>query len=129
MSDRRLKKLEQRTRLNPIHPDYRRPPADRPPPGKLDSAALTLVKVYMDGGAPGTKTSQCTYTYTIKTLAGGQLATALTPGGTEFPARTSLGAYVFAPSGSYGLAQKIDGYWVLVAAISEQPAVEACASS
>lgn len=81
-----------------------------------------VVTVYKDGGAAGSASTSCTWTYTIKNLAGSTLDTLLSP---HRPRFTNT-IYTQAPDGSYGLAVKITGGWVLLVALQEIEQTDTC---
>ena len=52
---------------------------------ELSGEIVVLVKVTKDGGAAGSAVDSCTFTYTVKDLAGNQLATEQTPARPRMP--------------------------------------------
>ena len=59
-----------------------------------------MVRVTIDGGAAGSATQNCTFTYRVETLAGVVLGDNLTPLLRRFP----LAVYTVTPPGSVGIA-------------------------
>jgi len=79
------------------------------------------VKVTKDGGSAGNKTTQCSFTYTVKDLAGNTLATAKSPS----RPRPLKGAMDPPADNSYGLAF-YDGSTLVLWDAGETLDVEAC---
>ncbi len=78
---------------------------------ELDS--VQLVKVSKDGGVSGGAAANCTWTYTVTTIAGATLDTTVSPE----QARYSNTTYLEAAAGGrseYALAQWVDGNWKLI---------------
>lgn len=81
-----------------------------------------VVTVEKDGGVAGSASTNCTWTYTIKDLAGTELDTLLSP----HRPRYANTIYTQAPDDSYGLAANIGGAWVLMVAWQETEQTSVC---
>ena len=81
-----------------------------------------VVTVAKDAGVAGDGATDCTWTYTITSLGGVELATGLSPQ----KARYEKTAYDQAANGTYGLATLISGSWVLLIAYDEIADTSVC---
>lgn len=66
----------------------------------MPRSGLFAVKVTQTGGSAGDATTQCSFTYTVKTLDGTTIGTGMTPQ----KKRASVGAYEAPAANSYGTA-------------------------
>ncbi len=92
--------------------------ADEPESELLPEQATFMCKVYKDGGtagAPDPAGSNCSWTYTVKDLAGNTIGTTKTPHRTRYPKTI----YTYAPDASYGLAAYDGATLVLLVAFQE----------
>jgi hypothetical protein len=86
---------------------------------------VELVKVTKDGGAAGSAVDSCTFTYTVKDLAGNQLATEQTPARPRLP----LIAYLAGGEDgrtAYALAARDGSTLVLLYVLGEIPDAGDC---
>jgi hypothetical protein len=84
----------------------------RPPlPGS--GGGLRLVKVSKDGGVAGTDATNCTWTYTVKTLGGTTMETTISPEQARYPNTTYLQAGTGGRS-EYAIAQYVSGTLKLI---------------
>jgi hypothetical protein len=73
-------------------------PALRGPRTRQPPQPLFAVRVTIDGGAAGSATTNCTWTYTVTFDSGYQLGTLMTPQRRRVP----LAPYTTTPAGSWG---------------------------
>jgi hypothetical protein len=97
-----------------------------------------VVDVELDGGIAGSASASCTFTYTIYSLDGKQLATGLTPERARYPNTTyfaggetgegsgSGGSGSGAGKSNWGLACVIDGAYVLLDVYGEIADTSVC---
>lgn len=86
---------------------------------------LELVTVAKDGGVGGDSGTNCTWTYTVKTLGGITMETGISPEQARLPSVTYLEAAAGGRS-EYALAQYVDGTLILVWVAGERPDTTAC---
>jgi hypothetical protein len=98
---------------------------------QVDASLPTLVKVTKDGGVSGDAATECTWTYTVKDLAGNTLGTTMTP---QVP-RLHFTAYWYAgetrtlpnvATSIYGLAAMDGGTTLLLQCFGEIGKDDAC---
>jgi len=112
------------TRLdaNPDTPDRNRRNWQRFAQERETIVPFGMVKVAVDGGAAGSSSTTCSFTYTVTSTSGLVLLTAATP---SMPRYANV-EYETPADGSYGLAAVVDGALVLYEVQQERPKGGAC---
>lgn len=91
-------------------------------PARMVVNPVFAVKVYKDGGASGSISTNCTWTYTVKTLSGRTLGTGKTPKARRF----TLMIYPLVADGTIGTAYFDEAGVLQLLDANELPDIETC---